>query len=65
MNDQNIENLQDKNIPKGMVTLERVFNRHDMCKDKQNEDESEVVFEINIGSTSSLRMIKIGKNTSP
>jgi hypothetical protein len=60
-----IEDLPNNSIPKGVVPLERIFDRHDMYKGKLVIDKFEEAFEINIGSTSSPRMIKIGKKTTP
>jgi hypothetical protein len=58
------ENLLDNKIPQGVVPLERIFSRHDMYKRKPVGDQSQDVYEINIGPIKSPEMIKIGRNTS-
>ena len=46
------------------IPLEKNFNRHDEYRGKRSEPVDEVL-EINIGSSISPKMIKIGKNASP
>jgi hypothetical protein len=60
-----IEDLPNNRIPQGVVPLETMFNRHDMYKKPPIEDQPEDVYEINIGSKESPRIIKIGKGTVP
>jgi hypothetical protein len=59
-----IEDLPKISIPKGIVPLKRIFDRHDMYKGKKVIDQSEEYFEINIGSTYTPRMVKLGNNTT-
>ena len=51
-------------VMKLAIPLEKNFNRHDEYKGKRVEPVDEVI-EINIGSSVSPKMIKIGKNASP
>ena len=56
--------LQDVDVMKLVIPLEKNFNKHDEYKGKRAEPVDEVI-EINIGSPISPKMIKNGKNTSP
>jgi hypothetical protein len=53
--------MQEK-IPKGLVPLEQIFNRHDMCKRKVESTKPEEYIEVNIGSESSPRCYKDRKS---
>lgn len=55
--------MQEK-IPKRLVPIEQIFNRHDMYKYKAESTEPEEYIEVNIGSESSPSVIKIRKCTS-
>ena len=46
------------------IPLEKKFNRHDEYKGRGMEP-VDVVIEVNIGSSISPTMVRIGKNTSP
>jgi hypothetical protein len=60
-----VEDLPNNYLPKGVMPLERMFDRHDMYKGKPIVDQSDEAIEFNIGSENSPRMIKIGKGTTP
>jgi hypothetical protein len=60
-----VEDLPNDSLPKGVVPLERMFDRHDMYKGKPVVDQSDEAFEFNLGSENNTRMIKIGKGTTP
>jgi hypothetical protein len=51
-------------IPKGLISLENIFNINDMCKNKKEIVKPSDYIELNIGSDQDPRMIKIGKGTS-
>lgn len=59
-----IEDLPNNSIMKGVVPLEIIFYRHDMYKGKPVVDQYGDVIEVNIGSNSIPRMIKIRKNNT-
>ena len=56
--------LQDVEVMKLAIPLEKNFNRHDEYRGKRVERVDEIL-EINIGCLVSPKMIKIGKNASP
>ena len=56
--------LQDVDVMKLAIPLEKNFKRHDGYKGKRVEPVDEVI-DINIGSSVSPKMIKIGKKASP
>jgi ribonuclease HI len=58
--DNSIKNL----VPRGIVALENIFDRHDMYKKKKETIKPGSYIEINIGTKETLRFIKIGKGTS-
>jgi hypothetical protein len=45
-----VEDLPNDTLPKGVVPLERMFDRHDMYKGKPVIDQSDEAFEFNLGS---------------
>jgi ribonuclease HI len=51
-------------IPKGLINLEQIFDRHDKYKKKDETIKLGDYIEINIGSDQDPKMIKIGKDTS-
>ena len=51
-------------VPRGLVALEQMFDRHDMSKKKEELIKPGDFFEINIGTNKDLKMIKIGKGIS-
>jgi hypothetical protein len=57
------EYFPNNSLPKGVVPLEIMFNRHDMYKGK-HVDQSDEFIEFNIGSKNIARMVKIGKGTT-
>jgi hypothetical protein len=59
-----VEDLLNDTLPKGVVPLERMFDRHDMYKEKLVVDQSDEAFEFDIGSENNPRVIKIGKGTT-
>jgi hypothetical protein len=59
-----IEELQDNNFPKGLVLLERIFDRDNTYKQKKDVSKPEDCVEINLRSKESPKLIKIGKNLS-
>jgi hypothetical protein len=48
-----IEELRGNKFPKGLVPLERIFDRQDMYKQKKDVSKPEDCVEINIGSKES------------
>jgi hypothetical protein len=58
--DDPIKNL----IPRELVALEQIFDRHDMHKKKKEVIKHGNFIEINIGTSEEPGMIKIGKGTS-
>jgi hypothetical protein len=63
----NIEiiDLPDGPLPKGVVPLERLFDRNDMYKGKSSSKIDDEVIEFNIGTKESPKMVKFGKGTTP
>lgn len=55
------EQLRDTNILLGLVLLEKMFDRHDMYKEKKEIVEPDEYMEINIGSPDSPKIVNIGK----
>jgi ribonuclease HI/transposase InsO family protein len=50
--------------PRGIIALEKIFDRHDMHKKKKETIKPGSYIEINIGTEEVPRLIKIGKGTS-
>lgn len=61
---EGIEQLRYNKLTRGLVTLENIFYRHDMYKQKKEVNKPEDSIEINIGSEASPKLIRIGKTTS-
>ena len=57
-------NQFDNPIPRGLVGLEQIFNRHDGRKNNIDSMKPGDYIEINIGSDKNPKLIKIGKGTS-
>ena len=51
-------------VPRGLVTLEHIFDRHDGRKNNIDSMKPGDYIEINIGSDKNPKLIKIGKGTS-
>jgi hypothetical protein len=51
-------------VPRGITSLENIFDRHDMHKKKKEVIKPGSYIEINIGTEEVPRFIKIGKGTS-
>jgi hypothetical protein len=64
---ENIEiiDLPDGPLPKGVIPLERLFDRNDMYKGKSSRKIDDEVIEFNIGTEESPKMVKFGKGTMP
>jgi hypothetical protein len=60
-----IIDLHDGPLPKGIVLLERLFDRNDMYKGKSSSKIDDEVIEFNIGTKKTPKMIKFGKGTTP
>jgi hypothetical protein len=61
-----VEYFPNDTLPKGVVHLERMFDRHhDMYKWKPIIDQYDEAFDFNLGSKNDPIMIKIGEGTSP
>jgi hypothetical protein len=50
--------------PRGITTLEKIFDMHDMHKKKKEVIKPGSYIEVNIGTEEAPRLIKIGKGTS-
>jgi hypothetical protein len=50
--------------PRGIIALEKIFDRHDMYKKKKETIKPGSYIEIKIGTEEVPRLIKIGKGTS-
>jgi hypothetical protein len=50
--------------PRGITTIEKIFDRHDMHKKKKEVIKPGSYIEVNIGTEEAPRLIKIGKGTS-
>lgn len=63
---ENIEiiDLPDEPLPKGVVPLERLFDRNDMYKGKPSSKIDDEVIEFNIGTKESPKVVKFGKGTT-
>jgi hypothetical protein len=57
------DNLIKNPVPKGITSLEDIFERHDMYKKKKETIKPGSYIEINIGTEEVPRFIKIGKGT--
>jgi len=62
----NIEiiDLPDEPLPKGIVPLERLFDRNGIYKGKTSNKIDDEVVEFNIGASESLKMVMFGKRTT-
>jgi hypothetical protein len=62
----NIEiiDFPDGPLPKGVIPLERLFDRNDMYKGKSSRKIDDEVIEFNIGTKESPKMVKFGKGTT-
>jgi hypothetical protein len=58
------ENPIKNPVPRGIMALEQIFDRHDMHKKKKEVIKPSSYIEINIGTVEESRLIKIGKGTS-
>jgi hypothetical protein len=58
------ENPIKNPVPRGITSLERIFDKHDMHKRKKEVVKPDSYIEINIGTEEVPRFIKIGKGTS-
>jgi hypothetical protein len=51
-------------VPRGIIALEKIFDRHDMYKKKKEVVKPGSYIEVNIGTEEVPRLIKIEKGTS-
>jgi hypothetical protein len=65
--EKNIEiiDFPDVPLPKGVIPLERLFDRNDMYKGKSSRKIDNEVIEFNIDIEESPKMVKFGKGTTP
>jgi len=63
---ENIEiiDVADRPQPKGVVSLEHLFDRNYMYKGKPSNKISDEIVEFNIGTEESPKLIKFGKGTT-
>ena len=54
-------NQFDNPVPRGLVSLEQMFNRQDRCKVKKDSLKPGDYIEVNIGNDKDPKLIKIGK----
>jgi hypothetical protein len=52
--------LRTNRLPRGLVPLEKLFDKSDVFKGNNNTDLDEQVIELNIGSKESSRLIRVG-----
>lgn len=61
-----VEKLPNYTLPNGVIPLERMLDRNDMCKGKPIIDQFHEAFEYNLGSENNPRMIKtVQRETLP
>ena len=57
-------NQFDNPVPRGLVSLEQMFDRQDRCKVKKYSLKPGDYIEVNIGNDKNPKLIKIGKGTN-
>jgi hypothetical protein len=58
------EELRNNKISIGLVPLEEMYDRHDMCKENKEIVKLDEYMEINVGSPDGPKIVKIGKGIS-
>ena len=56
-----MDDLVRNHVPRGLIGLEKMFDRHDMSKKKEETIKPGDFVEINIGTDKDPKIIKIGK----
>ena len=57
--------LKGNSIPRGLVSLEKLFDLHDVVREPQLVPNYEYVEEVNIGTEEQPNIIKIARIVSP
>ena len=65
MCDKEIVQLKGYSIPRGMVSLEKIFNPDDVVREFQLVPNCEYMEEVNIGTEEQPKIIKIARTLSP